>query len=584
MMAGAAGWAQQSQKPAVTTDLAVTFAVERSQVLPDQCCFWFKGGGADAAVTFWKGFGLAAALNGDHAGNVTPGVDINKLTYLGGPRYTWTSEASGTSDRRWQLFGQGLFGETHGFDGVYPALPAATSSASAFALQAGGGLNLLLTKHFGLRLLEADYVRTELPNSTTDKQNDLRLSFGLTYHLGAEAAPTPVTLACSASPAVIFPGDPVAVTATAGNLNPKLNAIYLWSGAGVTGTGATATVATGSLAAGSYTVKCGVKQGKPGKEGLKPGESADATASFTVKAFEPPSISCSANPAAIQMGGSSTVTAAGMSPQNRPLSYSYTATAGAVAGSGATAEFNSAGAAAGAVNIACNVSDDKGQTATANTTVTILAPVVAAPSPEIKKLEARLALHSIFFPTDQPKIAKPEGGLVSSQEATLTALAADFKRYQEFKPEAHLILSGHADARGSSEYNKLLSERRVARTKQFLAEQGVAEASIETRGLGSEHNLSAAEVKALLEQNPDLSAAEREKLLGDLTVIVWAQNRRVDVTLSTTGEQSVRQFPFNASDSLTLLDKKNPAAGKKAAAPAAKPAIKASKPAAKAGK
>ena len=90
------------------------------------------------------------------------------------------------------------------------------------------------------------------------------------YHIGSIAPPPPVTLACSASPASVFPGDPVTVTATAGNLDPKLNAIYSWSGTGVTGNGTTATVATGSLAPGTYTVKCGVKEGKPGKEGLKP--------------------------------------------------------------------------------------------------------------------------------------------------------------------------------------------------------------------------------------------------------------------------------------------------------------------------
>src|ERR1035441_3259286 len=95
LLAGAAGWAQQSQKPVqsdkVSTDLAVTFAVEHSQALPSQTNFWFKGGGADAAVTFWNGFGIAASLTGDHASNITPGVDANKITFLTGPRYTWTA-------------------------------------------------------------------------------------------------------------------------------------------------------------------------------------------------------------------------------------------------------------------------------------------------------------------------------------------------------------------------------------------------------------------------------------------------------------------------------------------------------------
>jgi outer membrane protein OmpA-like peptidoglycan-associated protein len=313
-------------------------------------------------------------------------------------------------------------------------------------------------------------------------------------------------------------------------------------------------------------VNCGVKEGRPGKEGLKPWESATATAVFTVKPFEPPTISCTASPSDINPGDTSTVTASGVSPQNRPLTYSYSSTAGSISGSGATAAFSSAGAPSGAVGITCSVTDDKSQTATANASVTIATPPPPPPPAEQVRLEARLALHSVFFPTAQPRAEHPEGGLVASQQGTLTTLATDFKSYLTFKPDAHLTLSGHADVRGSVEYNQALSERRVARTKQFLVEQGVAEASIETRGLGKDQELTDAQVKDLVEQNPDLSAAERDKILHDLSVIVLAQNRRVDVTLSTTGEQSVRLYPFNAADSLTLLDKKASAPHKKAAA------------------
>lgn len=190
MLTGAAGWAQQSQKPVtpdtVSTDLAVTFATERFQVLPGPASMWFKDGGADAAVTFKGGMGIAASLTGDHASNVTPGVDANKITYLAGPRYTWTAwqgHATAADNRRLQVFGQALFGWTHGFNSYYPALPAPTSSAKSLAMQAGGGLNLYLTRNFGLRLLEADYVRTALPNAATNLQNDMRLSVGITWHI-----------------------------------------------------------------------------------------------------------------------------------------------------------------------------------------------------------------------------------------------------------------------------------------------------------------------------------------------------------------------------------------------------------------
>ena len=84
-----------------------------------------------------------------------------------------------------------------------------------------------------------------------------------------------------------------------------------------------------------------------------------------MKAFEPPTISCSASPSTIKPGETSTVTAVGVSPQNRPLTYSYSASAGTVSGTGTTAIFSSTGAPTGAVAITCNVTDDKGQTATA---------------------------------------------------------------------------------------------------------------------------------------------------------------------------------------------------------------------------
>ena len=113
--------------------------------------------------------------------------------------------------------------------------------------------------------------------------------------------------------------------------------------------------------------------------------------------------------------------------------------------------------------------------------------------------------------------------------------------------------------RGSAEYNQALSDRRVATTKQFLVSMGVPEASIETRGLGKEQQLSTDQVKDLISQNPDLSDAERAKVLHNLNVIVLAQNRRVDISLSTTGQQSVQLYPFNAADAMTLISTKSTA-------------------------
>jgi len=312
ILCGAAGWAQQGQKsvqPASdSTDLAVTFASERLKPDPSSCCFWLKGGGAEVAATFWKGFGIATTLTGDHAAKVFSGKDENKISFLAGPRYTltaWKGHTSVEDPRQLQLFGQGLIGGAHGFESSYTN---GSTSANALAIQTGGGLNFYLTKKFGIRMIEADFVRTRLGTDGLNTQNDMRLSAGVLYHFDAILTlqtgypPPPVTLFCSVSPPWVFPGDPVTVVATAGALDPKLNAVYSWSGLGVSGNGTTVSIATGSLAPGSYTVKGLVNEGKPGKQGWKPGQTADCSASFMVRAFEPPTISCTAAPPHHQAG------------------------------------------------------------------------------------------------------------------------------------------------------------------------------------------------------------------------------------------------------------------------------------------
>jgi hypothetical protein len=52
-------------------------------------------------------------------------------------------------------------------------------------MQAGGGMELTLYRWLALRLFEAEYVRTQLPNGYANTQNDLRLSAGLTLRFGS---------------------------------------------------------------------------------------------------------------------------------------------------------------------------------------------------------------------------------------------------------------------------------------------------------------------------------------------------------------------------------------------------------------
>jgi len=535
-----------------------------------------NGGSASIAFNMNRYLGLVGDFGGfdDTKLQITgAGANPPRAADASGTAYTFMAGPRLSFRHRVTPFAQVLFGGIHASEVTLSnctgVLCTPLPSENAFAMTAGGGIDLRLQRHLAFRIVQAEYLMTNFANLSTgnrDTQNDIRLSSGLVFGFGGNMPPPAVAYSCALNPSTVFPGDPITVTGTAMNLNPNPKKVvsYTWTSDGgtISGTSNVANLDTSSAAPGTYTVRGHVSQG------VKPGQMADCSANFTVRAFDPPTINCSASPSSVNPADSSTITASAVSPQNRPLTYSYNATAGSISGTTPSAMLSTAGAAPGPITVTCGVADDKGHNVSATTNVNVIAPPPPPPAPpaEQVRLEVRLALHSVFFPTALPRAEKPEGGLVDSQQTTLTTLATDFKSYLTYKPDAHLTLTGHTDVRASVEYNQALSERRVARTKQFLVEQGVPEANIETRGLGKEEELSADQVKELVEQNPDLSDAERAKVLHNLNVIVLAQNRRVDVTLSTTGQQSVRLYPFNAADAMTLIQEESQATRKKAAA------------------
>ena len=342
------------------------------------------------------------------------------------------------------------------------------------ALTAGGGVDYetpWFNHHLAIRVFQADYEYMHAnfgpqasPPGGRANINAARLSTGVVYHIGTITPPPPVTLACSASPATVFPGEPVTVTGTAGELNPKLNAIYSWTGDGVTGSGETAKVDTANLAPGTYTVKGNVKEGKKGKEGLKPGQAANCSANFTVKQFEPPTISCSANPSTIKPGGTSTITSTGMSPQNRPLTYSYTAAGGTIEGTGNTATFNSTGAPTGPVEVTCKVSDDKGQVATSNTSVTIEAPP-PPPAPHTQ------ALCSLSFDKDKRRPTRVD----NEAKACLDEVALDLQK----QSDAKAVVVGNSNEKEKAKTAK--QAKYAAKHKRAKVEDSAAQRAVNAK-------------------------------------------------------------------------------------------------------
>lgn len=167
---------------ALPSSIAVTYNAERAKTTFGNCnCFWFQGAAVDANWAVQGHLGLVAQLSGAHASNIGPGVDISKIDFLFGPRYTAPLPVWAHSRYRPNLFGEFLLGGVHAFDAVIPTKTGTSKSDTALGLQAGGGANVWLTRRFGIRLIEADFVYSGLPNGGNSRQYDLRLATGVTF-------------------------------------------------------------------------------------------------------------------------------------------------------------------------------------------------------------------------------------------------------------------------------------------------------------------------------------------------------------------------------------------------------------------
>ena len=174
-------------------------------------------------------------------------------------------------------------------------------------------------------------------------------------------------------------------------------------------------------------------------------------------------------------------------------------------------------------------------------------------------LPPELLMRSVYFQTNVPAANSTSAGLLQSEQDELRSIAESFNRYVAMDPSAKLMISGHADERGTTEYNQVLSERRADLVKQFLTEHGVSAVHLETQAFGKDQNLSTDAVEELLKQNPNLSDEDRVRDKWRFRTHELANNRRVDINLTTTGQESRREFPYKAEDAAELIDRNGPA-------------------------
>lgn len=157
----------------------------------------FNGWTGQGTYNFTRNFGLTADFAGnyrtlDSATVLGFGASTNQrmYTYMFGPTATAYFGKS-------SVFAHALFGQAHSSLGAGVSIPiigglsTGVTSANAFAMAFGGGVDIGVSKHFAIRAAQVDYLQTRfnstdalttgLSNGVNDRQNSFRYQAGIVF-------------------------------------------------------------------------------------------------------------------------------------------------------------------------------------------------------------------------------------------------------------------------------------------------------------------------------------------------------------------------------------------------------------------
>jgi peptidoglycan-associated lipoprotein len=99
----------------------------------------------------------------------------------------------------------------------------------------------------------------------------------------------------------------------------------------------------------------------------------------------------------------------------------------------------------------------------------------AAPRPEPKEFRAHDALKTIYFDFDKVDIRASDAKILDASAAWLKT-----------NPTYLLLIEGHCDERGTSDYNLVLGDRRANAAKVYLTDRGISSDRVSVVSLGEE--------------------------------------------------------------------------------------------------
>jgi hypothetical protein len=283
----------------------------------------------------------------------------------------------------------------------------------------------------------------------------------LLVHSAASFARKVPSAACSVQLPEVTEGEPIKLSVTGSNFNPKHMLTYAWTTNGgkvqAENTEST-TVDTTGVAPGSYAANATITDPKQKKN-----NSATCAANFTVKArpMNPPQVSCSASPSVVQAGMPVTITSTVTSPDGSEITgVSYQASGGRVTGSGDTATEDTTGLSVGSVTITVSATDARSLTGTGSCSFSVEAP---PPPPQVTKIA------SLQFPDKK---------LPWWIDTTAKAILDDVARRLKADPNAKIAIVGYADGEkaptegtADNRHAMDLAAQRAVNAKAYLVQQ-----------------------------------------------------------------------------------------------------------------
>jgi len=442
--------------------------------------FTANGGNAQFVFNFNHTIGAVADLGAVHNNN-SNGIhaDTTIANFLFGPRLTLGHRS------RFKPYFQVLWGGVYATSSVpvlvneanpditgQPITARVGASQTAFAMTAGGGLDIRLGKQVSFRPIGLDYYMTRLQNLRTagdNNQNNLRYSAGLTFWFGGEkAAPQPpqahrqvqmktcpdgstvspdaacpkqsFSMSLTAAPSELCPGETARLAPSFAGVSPTQLSYSSWSvdGQKVSQVGSYEFQSEGR-APGTYTVKL-----TAGGDAFNP---ASAETTITVREYRPPTGTVQASPAQIRAGDKSAVSSNFQGQCGGPIqAATYEASEGTMQGD----QFDSSSMQWDASNnaeqrksvtITAKAADNR-SVGSANTAIEVVRAAVAIPVMSVR-------LPDVLFPAGNSRV----------NNCGKRILLEQLRAYYERDSSGTVVLVGHSS---NDETNARLAQERAS--------------------------------------------------------------------------------------------------------------------------